>query len=534
MTSAYEPTGAYDRKKVLNALGGDEGLSRKELAVSPESTADLAAQATQQVTVELAEIQAAAQESLDLLASIAAPDMYKYAFPPLYITLWTMLREELVKIRNFPQIALGLPRGFAKTVVIKLLILYIILFTQKRFILILCENEQKAKNILSDVAAMLDEPNIIATFGDWKLGRTQDTQTIKRFGFRGRNIVLMGAGAGTGIRGMTLDNRRPDVMVFDDIQSKEEAKSEQLSDALEEWMLGTAMKAKDPEGCMFLFIANMYPTKGSLLRRIKSNPEWVKYIVGGILANGESLWEALHPISQLQREFRNDLAAGRPELFYAEVLNDEFATANTQLNLSDLIYPYLDDEVHAGNFIIIDPSGNKPESDPTSVGYFEVHDTVPCFIDLDEGLMSPGETIRSAILMCMKYNCRLVAIEGTAYQASLAYWADFICEQLGIEGIKFVAVYPGRKEKNTRILESFKSLMAREVFIKPGTIAHTKYSLQVMYFDHLKRKNNDGVLDVVTYAPKVVEEFGHELSFGTVWDSNDLDAIDVEASNVNF
>ncbi len=104
--------------------------------------------------------------------------------------------------------------------------------------------------------------------------------------------------------------------------TRADADSETVSTNLETWMFGTAMKAKSPEGCLFVFIANMYPTKWSLLRRLKHNPTWMKFIAGGILADGTSLWEDLQPIAQLLREFENDLSAGRPEIFYAEVLND--------------------------------------------------------------------------------------------------------------------------------------------------------------------------------------------------------------------
>src|SRR6202012_6156699 len=118
-------------------------------------------------------------------------------------------------------------------------------------------------------------------------------------------------------------------MIFDDIQSREDADSETISTGLETWLYGTAMKAKSPEGCMFLFIENMYPTKWSLLRRIKKNPKWIKFIAGGIIQNKkgdiESLWEGLQPLDQLLSEFEYDWAAGHSEIFYAEVLNDEKA-----------------------------------------------------------------------------------------------------------------------------------------------------------------------------------------------------------------
>jgi hypothetical protein len=141
--------------------------------------------------------------SLDFLAAIAIPDVYKYAFPDIFLSIWAWVLDYIYRTRDFSQLAIGLPRGFGKTLVVKLIILYAILFTKRQFILVICENEEKAKAILSDVEDMLDEPNIKAAFGDWRLGISTNTQSSKVFAFRGRNIILKGAGAGTGIRGIT-------------------------------------------------------------------------------------------------------------------------------------------------------------------------------------------------------------------------------------------------------------------------------------------------------------------------------------------
>ena len=249
--------------------------------------------------------------------------------------------------------------------------MYCILFTKKEFILLVGGTQTKANNVLLDIFSMLSEKNIVTIFGDWKIGIEEiDRQDTKKFGFRGRSIIVMAAGAGADIRGITLNNKRPDIMIFDDIQTRIEADSEIVSSNLETWLYGTAMKAKSPEGCLFIFIANMYPTKWSLLRRIKHNPQWVKFIAGGILADGTSLWEELQPIKQLLKEYDNDLSAGKPEIFFAEVLNDETATVNTQLNLENLPeYPFIDGEISIGNFIVIDPATDKPGADDVSIGY---------------------------------------------------------------------------------------------------------------------------------------------------------------------
>ena len=511
------------------------GFSSEELVAAgaqpyelPDNSAHVA-----EIAASHEQLYTSARDSLDFLAALAMPTVFRYLCPQIFLSIWNWLTTYIYKPRDFSQLALGLPRGFGKTLVIKLFVLYTILFTSRKFILVLCETTSKAKNIIADVVDMLDSPNIKAIFGDWRLGIEQDTQELKKFGFRGRNIILMGAGVESGIRGITLKNERPDLMIFDDIQSRICAESQIQSESLEREMIGTAMKAKSPHGCLFIFIANMYPTKWSLLRKLKSNPNWIKFIVGGILADGTSLWEELQPIAQLHKEFQNDLLAGRPEIFYAEVLNDENASANSLLNLAALPQlPYIDGDLHAGNFVVIDPSGNKLGSDDTAIGYVEIHNGYPVLREVISAKLSPGDTIRKALEFCLKHNCGLVAIESVAYQASLCYWFGFICAQMGLIGIEAVEIYPGGSSKNARILSAFKAYAAGEFFVAPEAraVVHT----QIAQFNPLKTTNQDDVLDLLTYLNKVLELYGPYIVANTILQLQDFNSTVVEEFNSPF
>lgn len=487
------------RNVVMDRLGFDPNAPEEDLT-------DLPPGSTREATFEAQQVIDLCKKSVDFLAGIAAPTVYQYSFPPVYLAIWGWLLEYVGKVRDFSQLALGLPRGFAKTFLIKLFVLFCILFTFRKFILILCENQTKANNVLADIADMLNERNIKKTFGDWTLGIESDRLELKKFGFRGRNITLCAATVEV-VRGLDIKNERPDVMIFDDIQSKACAQSKIQSETLEQEMMGTAMKAKSPHGCLFIFIANMYATKWSILRRLKKNPNWIKFIAGGILANGQSLWEELQPIKQLLKEYENDVSMGHPEIFYAEVLNDETASANNLIDLTKLPeLPYAEDDIPAGNFIIIDPASGKSNSDDVSIGYFEVFDGYPALRKVLNDRFSPGDTIREAIKLALEKNCRLIAIESVAYQSTLGYWFKFIAEQMGIIGIECVEVYPGGFSKNSRILEMFKSLSSGELFIDPE--CKSEVFIQIMQFNPLKRDNTDGILDLLTYAPKVLECFG--------------------------
>lgn len=478
----------------------------------------------QETAVDIKEVARAAKLDPDFLGGLAMPTVYTYLLPPVFRAIWTWLINYVHKARArgdsiediFVRLAVGLPRGFGKTTVIKLFILYVILFTSRQFILILSASAGLARNIIADVIDMLDEPNIKAVFGDWRLGVEKDTQDLLKFGYRGRNIIIAGLGAGSSVRGLNLKNERPDVMIFDDIQSREDADSSQISDSLYRWMIGTAMKAKSPKRCMTIFIANMYPTPHSILKKLKKNPHWIKFIAGGILEDGTSLWEELQPIEQLLIEYQTDLEAGHPEIFYAEVLNDEEASVNNLIDLSSLPeYPFLDDDIAEGKFIVIDPSNDKHNSDAVAIGYFEVYDAnKPCLIDLVEDRLSPGDTIREALKLALRNNCPLIVIEANAYQYSLLYWFDFICKELRIQGIHCEPIYSGKLNKNSRILTMFKQYRAGEIFVHRNCVAQVH--MQIAGFRPLKSDNIDNTLDLLTYAPRVIEEFSALMASYTV------------------
>lgn len=511
---------------IYESLGFEPTQETYEDAAAKEAITE---ETIQEAVLETQQVHDLAKQSLDFLAGLTLPTVFKYFFPPVFLSVWDWLTSYAHKTRDFSQLVLGLPRGFGKTMLMKLFIFYCIIFTSKKFILVVCETQTKANNIIADVIDMLNEPNVRKVFGDWNIGVETDRQDLKKFGFRGRNIILMGAGADSGIRGITLKNERPDVMLFDDIQSRECADSELQSQNLERWMVGTAMKAKSPHGCLFIFVGNMYPTKHSILRKLKHNPNWIKFIAGGILADGTSLWEELQPIEQLLKEYENDCMMGKPEIFFSEVLNDENAAANNLISLDKLPDPPFDwDQVPTGNFIVIDPSTNKATSDNVAVGYFEAYEGLPVLRKLTNKRMSPGETIEVALTYALTHNCRLIAIEGVAYQSTLGYWMQFICNQRGIIGIEAVEIYPGGKSKNSRIMSMFKSYAAGELFIAPE--CRSEVHNEITQFNPLRTDNTDNILDILTYAPRVLQTFGEFIVSMQVIQQQEFDMIPVRSA----
>ena len=159
--------------------------------------------------------------------------------------------------------------------------------------------------------------------------------------------------------------------------------------------------------------------------------------------------------------------------------------------------------------------------------YFEIHDAYPVYKKIVEGRLSPGDTIAESLKIALDKNCRLIAIESNAYQYTLQYWFNFICTQRGIIGIDAVEVYSGRYSKVTRILNMFKQLLTGEIYVHPACTAQV--NLQISQFNPLKKDNTDGLLDCLTYAPKVIELYGHLLTASTIIEEQEFNSIPVRS-----
>ena len=155
---------------------------------------------TTEVAFDSTEARDLAKVDMDFFGMLAMPDDVIYSFPEFYKQVWSILIGCLHKSRDFSKYAIGLPRGHGKTFVVKLLILYTILFTDRKFILVVSAIKDNAASIIADVADMLDSPNIRAVFGNWRVSIEVDRQDKKKFYFNGRPVILKAAGAGTAIR----------------------------------------------------------------------------------------------------------------------------------------------------------------------------------------------------------------------------------------------------------------------------------------------------------------------------------------------
>lgn len=459
------------------------------------------------------DIVAQMQTDLDVFAGIALPEECTEPFSDLHHNAWALMTASVLSNKRLDKYAIAIPRGHAKTLLLKLLCLFIILFTKRRFILVLCTNATLAGEFISDVCDLLDGNNIIELFGDWRADITTDNEKKKKFHFRGRDIIIKPQGVGGGIRGTNIKFVRPDIIICDDVQSLEDSENPEVSRKLLKWFLGTLLKARSPKWCTVIYLGNMYPDiemgeRGGnlftcLLRNLMLIKSWMTWVTGAILADGTALWEAVHPLEALLEDLRQDTELGEAAIWYAEVQNDPSASSTKHLDPDKIpTFPYNELDLVIGKFIVIDPSLGKKKSDDQIVGLFYVYDDKgPVLMELRNIQKSAPELVEEVIIWALKEGVPLVTAESVAYQATLLQWFAFWFDRLQIEGIQLAGVTPKGMSKPSRILAYFKSLMAGRSMCHP--IPLPLITSQAQFYQPAKPNNIDDMLDVGAYGEDV-------------------------------
>jgi hypothetical protein len=464
--------------------------------------------------VSLSSVKDACRQSIDWLAATAAPHIYIYKFPEYYRAIFQVLSSAIVKERDFSKIALGFPRGFAKSTFLKFIILWAIQFSGKRNIVIICANDSLVKNFIADLALLLDHENITKIFGNWRTSSIRTTQTDLEFKLDGRLIKISGAGQGASLRGLVRDGSRPDFIVLDDIQTREDADSETISAKILDWLYGTINFLRSPFGCTYVFLGNMYPTPHSVLKKLIADPEWQTFIASGITDSGESLWEELHPLKQLYADFRSLEAQGKEDIFWAEIMN--VGDMNSRLSFDPgrlKPVPLQDLEFHQGCYLVIDPAGRKKKSDDTAIGAFKLRDGVPHCIHLVHEILTPKQTIFRAIDLATTFGATLIAAEDVAYQESLVFWFEEFLSTQQLSNLVVVGINSGGISKNTRLISVIKSAQVGE--IKFTDITAKQFSDQAIAFNPLITNNKDDVLDICEYALKIPQIHGNLIAYNS-------------------
>ncbi len=484
---------------------------------SVESALDIVRQReslrTEEVVVEtdLEATRARGLVDFNFFAGLCAPSLMRSLFPGFYLALFKLITQGNTDPESVLRFALGLPRGFAKTTFLKIVVCWLIVYKLNDYFLVVCSTEGKALGFIADVDAMLSSPNMTQVYGDWAAAKLVDNAKLKTAHSQGRTVNLQPAGVGSAIRGANLALQRPDCIICDDIQSREDALSEAVNESQKDWFTATLLKAIESHGAhrRVIYLGNMYPGV-CILEMLRRNSQWTSLITGAILADGQSLWPELRSIRSLAAEYQHDAENGRSHIWFAEVQNDPLNEKFKLLAkpIPDSLYEGLEDLEFEGCFLTVDPAGFRENSDDHVITVHRVFNGHPVAIHIEGGIWTPKVAVEKIIEACLKWDANVVGIESVAYQQSLLFWVEEKLKELKLEQeIAIVEVKAGKASKLSRIRDYIAELLSGESSMT------NKVRQQFSYWAHLyqigKQNNRDDYLDCPAYQKQMLTNYPH-------------------------
>ncbi len=390
---------------------------------------------------------------------------------------------------------------------------------QKKFVLILCQTQNQAKQHMMNLRREL-ESNIILKNDLGPFNEESDEWGSTSLVFSNLNARITAASTEQSIRGLRHNQHRPDLIIGDDLEDLASTKTREGRNKTYQWLTGEVIPAGD-RNTRLVIVGNLLH-EDSLLMRVKEAIEKEKihgtFKEYPLIKNGEILWpgkyQSMDEIEEEKLRAGNEFAWER-EYMLRIVPDEEQAIHREWIQFYDKLpdrdtrdrYGY---HKYTGIRIAVDLAISKRETaDFTAMipGWL-FGDGSDAKIYILPGIINRRMTFPETVELCKVLNSKYkddgcnptFVIEDVAYQKALP-------QQLENEGIwEVITTRPGNQDKRSRLV-----LTAH--LIKTGKILFPKQGAeelinQIVHFgvekhDDLADAFSSLVLSVVENPPVV-------------------------------
>jgi predicted phage terminase large subunit-like protein len=212
------------------------------------------------------------------------------------------------------------------------------LFRQKRHVLIVSETESQSVDFLNDIKLELTENNdLIELFEVSKLVKDAATDIICKFK-DGTKFRIRAIGAEQRVRGRKWSGTRPDLVICDDIEGDEQVESDSRREKFRNWFFKALVPSLSDHG--HIRVVGTILHLDSLLSRLLTNKSWKHKFYKAHKSFDdftELLWPEKWPEDRLRAERDEKSAAGMPEAYSQEYLNNPIDQAEAFFRREDFL-----------------------------------------------------------------------------------------------------------------------------------------------------------------------------------------------------
>jgi len=313
-------------------------------------------------------------------------------------------------------VAVAAPRGHAKsTAGTHAFSLASLLFGSDDFALLVSATEALAAGHLANLTRILTDNHDLRTEFGVRVLRANETQLVAEAG--GREFCVVGKGAEQAVRGLLWHNKRPSLIVVDDLENDEAVMSKERREKLRDWF-NNALLPCGADNLRVRFLGTILHMD-SLLERLLTDPDngWVgrRFRAHKSFDDfGEILWPEKFTEARLRRERQRYISAGNPSGYSQEYLSHPVAEADAYFRKSDFrAMTAADHEEPKTMYAAIDFSiGQSDKGDPTAIVVGGVSpDGLLHIVEVIAKRLDPLESIEEMFRLQELYNIDFWVVE---------------------------------------------------------------------------------------------------------------------------
>ena len=323
---------------------------------------------------------------------------------------------------------LMMPRGFSKTTLVGIaVILYLILYQEKKFIVYISETAGHSEMQISNVKSELTGNELIrAVWGHLQPDRYAPEKWTASFFETTSGITVACRGRGGQVRGLNHKGQRPDIILFDDVEDKESVRTDDRRVGTREWFYGDVIPAlpqMDPDATIVGLGTLLHPE--ALLMTLSIDPEWTFMKFSALDKDGDPLWADNMTHDDIEKKKKSFALVGQLHTFYMEFMSELRAPETMKFQKYMFrVDPTIKDEMTA-IALVVDPaiSEEKATADYCAFAAVGMSDKgIIGVLDYFNKIgMTPREQVDKYFEMSERNNVTLHGVEAIAYQKALVH-----------------------------------------------------------------------------------------------------------------
>lgn len=440
-------------------------------------------------------------------------DELEFPVPQFHKDSWNLITSEMILY-----IALALPRGHAKTTLSKLCCVWYLLFTPTRFIVYVSNTANVAVEACQDIIKYMLSDNHRKLFGDLEFKVQREGHGYYKFhmncpdgkgGMYRKFVILKAFGAGQQVRGVNIDNQRPELAVVDDLEDNDNTATPMLQKKLKVWFFGAFMKAMSKKQKKVIYLGNMLSNQSILYSIVEKSQLWHSIRYGCILSDGTPLWPEMWSIKEIQDDYIEYVREGLTALWFAEMMNTPMAEGQALIDPSEITYmPLVVPGQQKVAYMTYDPAVSQKTwgNDSAIAVHAYVADRWQ-IVETVKGKFSLDQLFFIIIELSNKWNTRVLGVEAGAFQIGIELIFDILMK--AHQKTLYIYPIPHKNRSKVERLAAWASALKQKFWtLTEGDQVITQ---QLITFDPLKTNNIDDVIDACAMGLVMKELYISEI-----------------------